>query len=109
MNGFVPSELEGWDEIIELAGRDNTPSRGQAKAKAAQKQVLAMVNLGNSMLSMQKVIGTRLESLTNQIKKANDASDRISRRTFWLTIVLVIATIAQAVAALITIKVASGK
>lgn len=109
MSGFVPSELEGWDEIIELAGRDNTPSQGQAKAKAAQKQALAMVNLGNSMLSLQKVIGTRLESLTTQIENANAATDRISRRTFWLTIVLVIATIAQAIAALIALKIASGK
>lgn len=29
MSRFIPSELEGWGEIVELAGGDKTPSQGK--------------------------------------------------------------------------------
>lgn len=107
MPQLTPTEIEGWDDIIDQAGRDNTPSQGQAAARAAQKQAYALVNLSNSMLSMQKVVGTRLEKLTESINESAKASEKVSKRTFWLTIVLVIATVTQAIAAIIAIKVAS--
>lgn len=100
------TELEGWEEIIEQAGRDNTPSQGQAAAKAAQKQAYALVNLSNSVFSLQKVVGTRIEDLTRSLDESAKANDKVSRKMFWLTIILVIATIAQATAAIITIKAA---
>jgi hypothetical protein len=109
MSKNIPSELKGWDEIVELAGGDNTPSQGKAKAKASQKEVLAMVNLGQSILSMQKVVGTRLEALTQHLEESTNASDKVSKRTFWLTIVLVIATVVQACAAVIAVKIAATK
>jgi len=109
MADFIPTELEGWDEIIELAGRDNTPAQGQAAAKAAQKQAYALANLGNDISSMKKVVGTRIESLTESLNENAKANEKVSKRTFWLTIVLVIATIVQAVAAVVAVSVAAGK
>lgn len=98
------TELEGWDELEELANQDNVPSQNKIKVQTAKKNVYATVNLSNSVFSMQKVIGHRLEELTKQLHESSKAADVHSKRMFWLTIALVVATIVQAISALIVAK-----
>lgn len=94
-------ELNGWNEIIELAGRDNTPSQGQARVQAIQKEVLAMVNLGNNIFSLQKKIAQRLDTLNERLDQASRSSKSLAKWTIGLTVALVLGTVVQAVAAII--------
>lgn len=103
----IPSELQGWDKLDQIAGGDSVPVQNKIKIETAWKTVLAMTNLGNNIHSMQKVIGTRLDELNKRLDEASRAADKQSRRMFWLTIALVIATIIQAIAAVIAVTIAT--
>lgn len=100
-NNNTPSELQGWEELDQLAGGDSVPVQNKIKIGTAWKTVLAMTNLGNKIHSMQKIIGTRLDELNTRLDEASKAADKQSKRMFWLTIALVFATIVQAAAAII--------
>jgi hypothetical protein len=95
------TELKGWSEIIELAGRDNTPNQGQARAMASQKQAFAVANLSENVFTAQKHISQRLDLLNERLDESSNSAQRLARWTIGLTIALVIATIVQAVAAII--------
>lgn len=104
MSKDEPEELNGWDVVIELAGQDNTPAQGKAKAMASKKQAFAIANLGRSVFDAQKHISQRLDSLNEQLASASSNSDKLGKRTFWLTIALVFATLVQAIAAIIVAR-----
>lgn len=104
MASTTQPELEGWDEIIELAGQDNTPAQGKAKAMASKKQAFAIANLGGNVFNAQKHISQRLDSLNERLTKSAESSENLGNRTFWLTIALVVATIVQAIAAVIVAR-----
>lgn len=106
-NNNTPSELQGWEELDQIAGGDSVPVQNKIKIETAWKTVLAMTNLGNNIFSMQKVLGKRLDDLNSKLDAATKSADRQSNRMFWLTIALVVATIIQAVAALITVVIAT--
>ena len=99
----TPPELQGWEKLDEIAGGDNVPTQNKIKIETAWKTVLAMSNLGQSIFSMQKVLGKRLDELNKRLDEATKASDKQSNRMFWLTIALVVATIMQAIAAIILV------
>lgn len=103
----TPSELQGWEELDQIAGGDSVPVQNKIKIETAWKTVLAMTNLGNNIHSMQKVIGTRLDELNKRLDEASKATDKQSRRMFWLTIALVIATVIQAIAAVVAVTIAT--
>ena len=102
MNSLSP-ELEDWEEIIELAGGDNTPSQGKASAKSAQKSVLATASLGHAVFDMQTRLSQRLDTLNERLAESAKSSDRLSKWTIGLTIALVFATLVQAGAAIATL------
>lgn len=97
------TELTGWDEIKELAGHDNIPSQGKAKAMASEKQAYAMTNLGNNIFNAQKHISQRLDTLNENLVKSSESTNKLSKKTFWLTVALVIATVVQAIAAVLIV------
>lgn len=99
----TPSELHGWEELDQIAGGDSVPVQNKIKIETAWKTVLAMTNLGNNIFSLQKVLGKRLETLNEKLETASRSADKQSNRMFWLTIALVIATITQAIAAVIAV------
>lgn len=103
MKNDVPSELSGWEDIVGLANGDSVPVQNKVRVETSWKVVLAMVNLGNRIGSMQKVLGTRLDSLNERIDQFNKQSDKQSRNMFWLTIALVVATIMQAIATIVMV------
>lgn len=107
MSSYTPPELEGWEKLDEIAGGDSVPVQNKIKIETSWKTVLAMSNLGQSIFSMQKVLGTRLDELNKRLDEASKAADAQSRRMFWLTIALVVATIVQATAAVITVIIAT--
>jgi len=101
MPNLIPSELKGWDKIIDLAGVDNEPSRAKAMAEASKRQVFAVANLGENVFNAQKHISQRLDDLNEHLDMSSKSSDGLSRKMVWLTVALVVATIVQAVAAII--------
>ncbi len=101
----IPPELQGWEKLDEIAGGDNVPTQNKIKIETAWKTVLAMSNLGQSIFSMQKVLGKRLDELNKRLDEASKSADKQSNRMFWLTVALVIATIVQATAAILIILV----
>ena len=88
-------ELDNWSEIFNLAAIDNDAARSQASAKASLKQVQAIANLSESVFSAQKHVSKRLEDLNQRLDTASVQSGKLARRTFWLTIALVVAAFAQ--------------
>lgn len=106
-NNNTPPELQGWDKLDEIAGGDSVPVQNKIKIETSWKTVLAMSNLGQSIFSMQKVLGTRLDELNKRLNEASKAADTQSRRMFWLTIALVTATVIQAIAAVVAIVIAT--
>lgn len=103
----TPSELQGWEELDQIAGGDSVPVQNKIKIETAWKTVLAMTNLGNNIFSLQKVLGKRLDDLNVKLDEAAKSADRQSNRMFWLTIALVVATIVQAIAAVIAVVIAT--
>lgn len=106
-NKNIPSELQDWDKLDQIAGGDSVPVQNKIKIETAWKTVLAMSNLGNNIFSLQKVLGKRLDDLNDKLDAATRSADRQSNRMFWLTIALVVATIVQAIAAVITVLIAT--
>lgn len=106
-NNNTPSELQGWEELDQIAGGDSVPVQNKIKIETAWKTVLAMTNLGNNIFSLQKVLGKRLDDLNDKLDAAAKSADRQSNRMFWLTIALVVATIVQAIVAVIAVVTAT--
>ena len=94
-------ELDGWDEIYNLAGSDNIPNQNQINIKTSHKNVQAMSNLSDSIFSMQKALGNKLDELSQKIDEANKSSAEQSRRMSKLTTVIAIAALIQAFATLV--------
>lgn len=85
MSNNLISELDGWDEIINDAGGGNDDRRTAANVKAARKLVLSIVNLQQSIFSLQRVTAPRLDQLRQSIDKFNDSSTRLYKIYLILT------------------------
>lgn len=103
----TPSELQGWEELDQIAGGDSVPVQNKIKIETARKTVLATTNLGNNIFLLQKVLGKRLDDLNEKLESASKSSDEQSKRMFWLTIALVVATIIQSAAAVTAVVIAT--
>lgn len=90
---MIDPELDGWDKIIAEADGGNENRWTAAKVKASQKMVLAISNLGNSIFSLQKVSGIRLEDLQKSIDRFNDSSTKLYIVYLWLTGAIVVLTL----------------
>lgn len=103
MSNNIQPELEGWDRLEGIAGIDNIPTQNKIKIETSRKTILAMSNLGNSILSMQKIIGARLDKLNEVLEKSNQSSEIHSKRMFWLTLALFAASAMQAIAVIVSV------
>jgi len=97
MGSSLPSEVQGWDEIEGMAGGDSIPVQNKIRVKIGRKTVFAMVNLGESISSLQKQLAIRFDNLNSMLEKTNVATEKQSNRMLWLTVALVAATTLQAV------------
>lgn len=88
-----------WNEILGDAGTDNTPSQGKARAKSIHNLCQAIEKLNISACDVMESSSTKIDLLNNSISESSRISEKVSRRMFWLTIMLVIASIVQASAA----------
>jgi predicted membrane-bound mannosyltransferase len=102
MNTFSP-ELDGWENILSEAESDLQAKRDHSSITAQHKQVLAIANLGSSVFTAQKHLSQRMDDLNANIQKSTDASNKMAKKTFWLTIALVGASVVQAFAAVIAV------
>jgi len=91
----VPDELNGWDQIIADAESGVTTREKVAEVRAVKKQVLAIANLGQTIFSIQKVFGSRLDNLKESIDKFNSESSKLYKINIILTIVIALATVAN--------------
>ena len=92
-----------WDKIIEQAGMDNEPSRSIASTRALQKQAIALHDLSSHVFNAQKHLSQRLDTLNEELSKSSRSQSKLSRQTLRLTSALVIATIVQAIAAVLIV------
>ncbi len=90
-----------WYQLEEVANRDTIPAQNKIKVETTKKVVFAMDNLSLSIGSMQKKIAQRLDTLNHELSTASSESSKQSKRLYYLTIALVIATIVQAVSAVL--------
>jgi hypothetical protein len=104
----IPTELEGWDELNNISGGDSVPIQNRIKVGTSHKTVLALSNLGNNIFSLQKILGNRLDGLNKKLDEESKSSEKQSRRMYWLTIALVVATVVQAVAATLSVIIATN-
>lgn len=94
-------ELQGWDEVEQIAGTANPTSAAKAQAKAARKLTFAIANLRLAVNSHQKITADRMEKLTNSIDRFNDSSGKLAKAANWLAAALVVLGLAQVIVALI--------
>lgn len=94
-------ELQGWDEVEQIAATGNPTSSAKAQAKSARKLTFAIANLRLAVNSHQKITANRMEELAKSIDKFNDNSGKLAKSANWLAAALVVLGLAQVVVALI--------
>lgn len=94
-------ELQGWDEVEQIAATGNPTSAAKAQAKAARKLTFAIANLRLAVNSHQKITADRMEGLAKSIDKFNDNSGTLAKAANWLALALVILGVAQVIVAIL--------
>lgn len=97
---MIPDELKDWDEIIGGAS-GNEHARNQAQLKAVKKLVLSIANLQQHILSLQKVLGTRLDKTIQITEENNRISTKLYKIYIWLTFVIAFSAVASLIISLL--------
>lgn len=101
MTKMTPSELEGWDEIVDDTTSSDMGKRAHAQISTAHKLVLSIVNLQESIKGHGTKTVAELDKLAKSVDKFNENSGKLATAGLWLSGAIVLATISQVIIALV--------